>query len=487
MGCFLTEDENAQQAGTKDSKTEGAKARRHDVGSSREEAARKKLKQGHDISSPVVSISINPTRASSPAPGITSATDRTSSSKRSSAAEEDLSLPRPIPLTKAALVLLPGPATGSSPVSSRTGSPQPLAGPSEERSSKSSLDAEAASTGSKGDLSGLAGPTKRSSASNPSALNVYGKKAKEEQQLSYFDLAVDIVNRLSEVVSSRFQVLRGVTIFMITSELPEKPVADRTRIRLELVMKHGGKVQPAFDPSTCTHVICDLPKGQTGTKETIKRCLGGRAVDNIPHEILIVGWDWVTNSINGGALQDQLKAEQYVIEESLSREALKAKNGLDEVHDASRPSSTRDFDDIPDRQDPQDGRTHKGVLSRLLRTLSEKGVITHALAEPDFSTDGLEAKFLGPCRLNATSRRRRIDILTVSYHQWGAALLYFTGDDIFNRSMRLLARHKGFSLNQRGLWAGATRDPETGEKVTEGSLVASRTEEEIFKVLGVPW
>ncbi|KAG8967290.1 hypothetical protein FRC05_002136 [Tulasnella sp. 425] len=248
------------------------------------------------------SISINPTRASSPAPGITSATDRTSSSKRSSAAEEDLSLPRPIPLTKAALVLLPGPATGSSPVSSRTGSPQPLAGPSEERSSKSSLDAEAASTGSKGDLT----------------LNVYGKKAKEEQQLSYFDLAVDIVNRLSEVVSSRFQVLRGVTIFMITSELPEKPVADRTRIRLELVMKHGGKVQPAFDPSTCTHVICDLPKGQTGTKETIKRCLGGRAVDNIPHEILIVGWDWVTNSINGGALQDQLKAEQYVIEESLS-------------------------------------------------------------------------------------------------------------------------------------------------------------------------
>lgn len=35
-------------------------------------------------------------------------------------------------------------------------------------------------------------------------------------------------------------------------------------------------------------------------------------MDDVPHEIRIVGWDWVTNSINSGALQDQLKAEQYV-------------------------------------------------------------------------------------------------------------------------------------------------------------------------------
>lgn len=39
-------------------------------------------------------------------------------------------------------------------------------------------------------------------------------------------------------------------------------------------------------------------------------------MDDVPHEIRIVGWDWVTNSINSGALQDQLKAEQYVTENS---------------------------------------------------------------------------------------------------------------------------------------------------------------------------
>lgn len=86
-----------------------------------------------------------------------------------------------------------------------------------------------------------------------------------------------------------------------------------------------------------------------------------------------------------------------------------------------------------------------------------------------------------------------VDILTIPYHQWGAALIYFvsqppasnrgyletnvgchfffpkqTGDDIFNRSIRLLARHLGYSLNQRGLWAGVVRNPRTGEKTTTG-------------------
>lgn len=783
---------SVEQAGTKDSKMEDAKAQRHDVGSSREEPARKKLKQGHNISSPAVGISeknINPTRAARPASVITSATDQTSSTMPSSTAGEDLGLPRPMPPTKPSLTALPGPTAGSSSASSRTGSPQPLTSPFEETSSRSSFDASSgiAPTASESDLSGWPGPDKRSSASNlgsriitkeallrrskskvvqPTSLATSGKarsrqpsgstskKAKQKQQLSYFELAVDIMNRLSEVVSSKPQVLRDVMLLMITSEPPGMPVTDRTRIRLELVMKHGGKVQPAFDPTTCTHIICDLPKSQTGTREMIKRCLGGVAVDDVPHEIRIVGWDWVTNSINSGALQDQLKAEQYMgrvrrhqavtsavgpqgrkrprrssrcespiedfddtpdrqignetiepeenlvsardasgpssdplvkyhedalfghggdsgdeglLEEELStrqqgrkgyqcmqigfkgngpgpndhiievllellrvhetsvnpddrwrvlayRKAIgslqRSRKGITNAEDARRlygigektadkiveiistgnlqrlqyekcgeyqicqklmgiygvgPKTAYDwyrkgvrslddvwagrggitlnenqriglkyYDDLQTRmpreeaaqiydkikaaalgidprlqmeimgsyrrgkadcgdldillsRDPRDGLTHRGVLSRLLRTLSEKGVITYTLAEPDFSTDGLEAKFMGLCRLDATSRQRRIDILTVPYHQWGAALLYFTGDDIFNRSMRLLARHKGFSLNQRGLWVGATRDPETGEKLNEGSLVASTTEEDIFKVLGVPW
>lgn len=78
----------------------------------------------------------------------------------------------------------------------------------------------------------------------------------------------------------------------------------------------------------------------------------------------------------------------------------------------------------------------------------------------------------------------------------------------FNRSMRLLARHLGYSLNQRGLYTGVVRDPKNQQKITEGlcaifrcvfgsassharpfsgTLIASRTEREIFDILKVPW
>jgi DNA polymerase IV len=68
----------------------------------------------------------------------------------------------------------------------------------------------------------------------------------------------------------------------------------------------------------------------------------------------------------------------------------------------------------------------------------------------------------------------------------GAALIYFTGNDIFNRSMRLLASKKGYRLNQRGLYKDVIRG-KNREKITEGTLVESRDERKIFEILGVTW
>lgn len=81
---------------------------------------------------------------------------------------------------------------------------------------------------------------------------------------------------------------------------------------------------------------------------------------------------------------------------------------------------------------------------------------------------------------------RRIDFLLVPETQLGAALIYFTGNDIFNRSIRLLASKKGMRLNQRGLYRNALRGPNR-VKVTEGELVESRDERRIFEILGVQW
>ncbi|MCJ1400162.1 hypothetical protein MMC11_003366 [Xylographa trunciseda] len=81
---------------------------------------------------------------------------------------------------------------------------------------------------------------------------------------------------------------------------------------------------------------------------------------------------------------------------------------------------------------------------------------------------------------------RRVDFLLVPWEEMGAALIYFTGNDIFNRSMRLLASSKGMRLNQRGLFKDVLRGPGR-VKVTHGELVEGRSEKKIFQFLGVPW
>ena len=81
---------------------------------------------------------------------------------------------------------------------------------------------------------------------------------------------------------------------------------------------------------------------------------------------------------------------------------------------------------------------------------------------------------------------RRVDFLVVPWEEMGAALIYFTGNDLFNRSIRLLASKKGMRLNQHGLFKDVMRGPGR-QKITEGKLVEAKSEKLIFQHLGVPW
>ena len=126
------------------------------------------------------------------------------------------------------------------------------------------------------------------------------------------------------------------------------------------------------------------------------------------------------------------------------------------------------------------------ILEIVVPKLTQQGFLKAALATGNSRSDSC-SKWYGASALPRPGAPwRRIDLLFVPWNELGAALIYFTGNDIFNRSIRLLASKKGMRLNQRGLYADVMRG-ERRERITGGRLLEGRSEEKIFEILGVPW
>ncbi|XP_011537956.1 DNA polymerase lambda isoform X3 [Homo sapiens] len=139
-----------------------------------------------------------------------------------------------------------------------------------------------------------------------------------------------------------------------------------------------------------------------------------------------------------------------------------------------------------------DGRSHRGIFSRLLDSLRQEAVPS---VGPGFLTDdlvsqeenGQQQKYLGVCRLPGPGRRhRRLDIIVVPYSEFACALLYFTGSAHFNRSMRALAKTKGMSLSEHALSTAVVRNTH-GCKVGPGRVLPTPTEKDVFRLLGLPY
>ncbi|KAJ0424636.1 hypothetical protein BJY00DRAFT_309055 [Aspergillus carlsbadensis] len=123
------------------------------------------------------------------------------------------------------------------------------------------------------------------------------------------------------------------------------------------------------------------------------------------------------------------------------------------------------------------------ILDIIVPKLFQQGFLQVGLATTS-RDDG--SKWHGASKLPNIRLWRRIDLLFVPGSELGAALIYFTGNDIFNRSIRLLASKRSMRLNQRGLYADVLRGPQRA-KINTGRLLESRDERRIFELLGVPW
>ncbi|XP_047281050.1 DNA polymerase lambda isoform X19 [Homo sapiens] len=132
-----------------------------------------------------------------------------------------------------------------------------------------------------------------------------------------------------------------------------------------------------------------------------------------------------------------------------------------------------------------DGRSHRGIFSRLLDSLRQEGFLTDDLVSQE--ENGQQQKYLGVCRLPGPGRRhRRLDIIVVPYSEFACALLYFTGSAHFNRSMRALAKTKGMSLSEHALSTAVVRNTH-GCKVGPGRVLPTPTEKDVFRLLGLPY
>ncbi|CAB4004769.1 DNA polymerase lambda-like, partial [Paramuricea clavata] len=130
-----------------------------------------------------------------------------------------------------------------------------------------------------------------------------------------------------------------------------------------------------------------------------------------------------------------------------------------------------------------DGRSHEGVMFLLLAELKENGFLTDDLTLMD---NQKQRKYLGVCLLPGEGHKhRRIDIIVVPYSEWACSLIYFTGSDYLNRSMRLLARKKGMSLSEHSLNTGVVRKGQ--ERLVEGTPLPVFNEKDVFQYLGLDY
>ncbi|KAK3883805.1 hypothetical protein Pcinc_011891 [Petrolisthes cinctipes] len=131
-----------------------------------------------------------------------------------------------------------------------------------------------------------------------------------------------------------------------------------------------------------------------------------------------------------------------------------------------------------------DGHSHENLFRPLLSHLRQTGFLTDDLVCQE--DNGNQQKYLGVCRLPGKDRlHRRLDIIVVPYAEFAPAIMYFTGSAHFNRSMRLLATKMGMSLSEHGLRVGIVRQGR--EKLNDGVLVDTPTEESIFTHLGLQY
>ncbi|XVE92499.1 hypothetical protein REPUB_Repub01dG0102800 [Reevesia pubescens] len=136
-----------------------------------------------------------------------------------------------------------------------------------------------------------------------------------------------------------------------------------------------------------------------------------------------------------------------------------------------------------------DGKSHKGFLQKYVKRLKEMNFLREDLVFSTHSEEGTASgvdTYFGLCTYRGRELRHRIDFKVYPKAIYAFGLISWTGNDVLNRRLRLLAESKGYRLDDTGLFPATHGSG--GKRGASGiASLKLETEKEVFDFLGFPW
>ncbi|MED6217234.1 hypothetical protein PIB30_015796 [Stylosanthes scabra] len=136
-----------------------------------------------------------------------------------------------------------------------------------------------------------------------------------------------------------------------------------------------------------------------------------------------------------------------------------------------------------------DGQSHKGFLPKFVKHLKDIDFLREDLIFSTHSEEGTDSgvdTYFGFCTYPGRELRHRIDLKVYPRDIYAFGLIAWTGNDVLNRRLRLLAETKGFRLDDTGLFPATQGSG--GKRGAKGiASLKFNTEKEVFDFLGFPW
>ncbi|KAM0822977.1 hypothetical protein ACQ4PT_071178 [Festuca glaucescens] len=136
-----------------------------------------------------------------------------------------------------------------------------------------------------------------------------------------------------------------------------------------------------------------------------------------------------------------------------------------------------------------DGESHVGFLPKFVQRLKDMSFLREDLIFSIHSIEGTDCgvdTYFGLCTYPGRELRHRIDLKVYPRNRYAFGLLAWTGNDVLNRRLRILAESKGYVLDDTGLYLATQSSG--GKRVGRSeAIVNCHEEKDVFDTLGFPW